>query len=162
MILVPSDEDGLRRALAAVHRRYAAHVHARLKQTGHFRQGRFGCVAMDEAHFGAALRYVALNPVQARLTARAIDWRWSSIHALLGREDDGLTDVAPVIERYPDFAGFVAAGEDEELSHRLRKAETIGRPIGDPAFMERLEGLSGRSLKPARRGPKGGKSALSP
>jgi putative transposase len=38
-------------------------------------QGRFGAVAMDEQHLAAALRYVALNPVRARLVARAQDWR---------------------------------------------------------------------------------------
>lgn len=75
LIVVPQDEDGIRRALAPVHRRYAGHVHSRLKRTGHFWQGRFGCVAMDEAHLGAALHYVALNPVRARLVDRATDWR---------------------------------------------------------------------------------------
>src|SRR5271155_2806844 len=83
LILVPSDEDGLRRALAGVHRRYAGHIHARLKRTGHFWQGRFGCVAMDEDHLAAALCYVALNPVRARLADRATDWPWSSLHAHL-------------------------------------------------------------------------------
>ena len=38
LILAPSDSDGLRRALAQVHRRYAGHIHARLKRTGHFWQ----------------------------------------------------------------------------------------------------------------------------
>ena len=71
LILVPSDADGLRRTLSAVHRRYAGHIHARMKRTGHFWQGRFGCVAMDEAHLGAAVRYVTLNPVRARLVERA-------------------------------------------------------------------------------------------
>ena len=56
LILVPRDTDGIRRALAPVHRRYAGHVHARLKRTGHFWQGRFGCVAMDEEHLCAAVR----------------------------------------------------------------------------------------------------------
>src|SRR6202522_4305331 len=58
LILVPSDADGIRRALSKVHRAYAGHIHARLKRTGHFWQGRFGCVVMDEAHLAAALRYV--------------------------------------------------------------------------------------------------------
>ena len=49
LILTPSDEDGLRAALARTHRRYAGHIHAREKRSGHFWQGRFGCVAMDEA-----------------------------------------------------------------------------------------------------------------
>jgi len=42
LVLVPEDADGLRRALAQVHRRYAGHVHARERRTGHFRRGRFG------------------------------------------------------------------------------------------------------------------------
>lgn len=153
LILVPQDADGLRRALAPVHRRYAGHVHARLKRTGHFWQGRFGCVAMDEAHLGAALRYVALNPVRARLVARAAEWPWSSVHAQLGR-DDGVTATAPVATRYPDFAALLAAGEDEGMSRRLRRAETIGRPVGSDAFVEALERESGRSLAPGRRGPR--------
>ena len=163
LILVPPDPDALRRCLSSVHRRYAGHIHAREKRTGHFWQGRFGCVAMDEAHLGAALRYVAMNPVRARLFDRAIDWRWSSVHALL-RPDvgDGLTTTAPVLSRYPDIAGLIAAGEDEALSRTLRRAETIGRPLGTADFLARLEAEAGRDLKPAKRGPKVGISALSP
>jgi putative transposase len=77
---------------------------------------------MDEEHLGAALRYVALNPVRARLVERATDWPWSSVYAQLGSED-GMTATAPVRERYPDFAALIASGEDEELSVRLRRAE---------------------------------------
>ena len=62
LILVPADEDGPRRALARTHRRYAGHIHAREKRTGHFWQGRFGCVAMDDDHMVAALVYVAMSP----------------------------------------------------------------------------------------------------
>lgn len=160
LILVPGDGDALRRALAAVHRRYAGYVHARLKRTGHFWQGRFGCVAMDEGHLGAALRYVALNPVRARLVERAVDWPWSSIHAHLGR-DDGVTTRAPVLGRYPDFSALIASGEDEEMSKRLRRAETIGRPIGDNDFLDRLERTTSRALKPKKRGRRPN-SALSP
>ena len=84
---------------------------------------------MDETHLGAALRYVALNPVRARLVDRATDWRWSSVHAELGA-DDGLTATAPVRAGYPDFAALIAAGENAELSQRLRQAESVGRPLG--------------------------------
>ena len=154
LILVPGDADGLRRALSVVHRRYAGHVHARLKRTGHFWQGRFGCVAMDEAHLGVALRYVALNPVRAGLVTRATDWGWSSVVAQLGLGDDGVTCTEPVRERYPDFAALLAAGEEEEMVMRLRKAERIGRPIGASSFLERLERHSGRSLQRGRPGPK--------
>lgn len=155
LILVPGDADAIRRALAMVHRRYAGHIHAREKRSGHFWQGRFGCVAMDGAHLGAAVRYIALNPVRAGLVERAVDWRWSSVHAHLGRSDwDGVTHAAWVRELYPDFAVVLAAGEDLELSMRLRKAESIGRPLGDARFLDRLEAASGRTFRPGRRGRK--------
>ena len=75
LILTPSDEHGLRRALAATHRRYAGLIHAREERTGHIWQGRFGCVAMDEAHLAASIVYVALNPVRAKLVEHAEKWR---------------------------------------------------------------------------------------
>jgi putative transposase len=74
LILVPSDPDGLRRALSRVHRGYAGIIQARRKRTGDFWQGRFGAVAMDEGHFVAALRYVILNPVRARLVVHRSDF----------------------------------------------------------------------------------------
>jgi putative transposase len=40
LISVPSDPDGLRRALARVHRIYAGAIQARRKRMGHFGQGR--------------------------------------------------------------------------------------------------------------------------
>lgn len=35
--------------------------------TGHLFQGRFGSVAMDETHLLAAFRFVAMNPVKAKM-----------------------------------------------------------------------------------------------
>ena len=154
LILAPSDEDGLRRALARAHRAYAGRVHARRRRTGHFWQGRFGAVAMDEEHLIAAYRYVALNPVRARLVKRAEDWRWSSARALLGLEDDGLTDVAPARSRIARFADLLEGDGDAEATQRLRKGESVGRPVGSEAFLAGLEERVGRRLRPLPRGPK--------
>jgi len=164
LVLGPQDEDGLRRCLSSVHRRYAGHIHARLKRTGHFWQGRFGCVAMDEAHLGAAVRYLALNPVRARLVDRAEVWPWSSVHVHLGHMlEDGITAPEPVLSRFANFAEMLAAGEDTEMLARLRKAETIGRPIGSESFLRALESKAARTLLPRKRGPRPKEfSALSP
>ena len=154
LILCPGDEDGLRRALARAHRRYAGLIHARRRRTGHFWQGRYGAVAMDEDHLAAAYRYVTLNPVRARLVERAEDWRWSSAGALLGLGDDRLTDVGPARQRFARFADLVEGAENREATARLRKGETIGRPVGGPDFIADLEARSGRGLAPLKRGPK--------
>src|SRR5665213_1448235 len=154
LILVPSDPDGLRRALARVHRVYAGTIQARRRRSGHFWQGRFGAVAMDEEHLAAALRYVSLNPVRARLVERAQDWRWSSTRAHLRRKDDGLTELAPIRDRFPDFADLLGSSPEADLFTPLRAAESIGRPLGDNGFLSRIERLTKRTLKPAKRGPK--------
>src|SRR6185503_15888225 len=120
LILVPSDADGLRRALARVHRIYAGTIQARRRRTGHFWQGRFGAVAMDEQHLAAALRYVSLNPVRARLVQRAQDWRWSSARAHLRGKDDGVTALKPIRDRFPDFADLLASEGQTDLFASVR------------------------------------------
>jgi putative transposase len=155
LIVVPEHVDALRAALSKVHRAYAGRIHARMQRTGHFWQGRFGCVAMDEPHLLAALRYVALNPVRARLVGQAQDWRWSSVHALLDPiKGDGITETGPVLERVPEFAALLELGEDTDLSNALRSAETIGRPLGNSDFLDHVEAILGRNPKPFKRGPK--------
>jgi len=155
LILVPSDTDGLWRTLGDLHRRYTGYVNARLRTTGHLWQGRYGSVAMDEAHFVNAVRYVALNPVRAKLVDRAEDWRWSSTRALLAGEDDDVVTVAPVLERVGAFASFLRAPFDEALDFAvLRKSETVGRPIGSAAWIAEMEARTGMTLAPQKRGPK--------
>ena len=155
LILVPQDPDGLRRALSRVHRTYAGAIHARQKRSGHFWQGRFGAVAMDEAHLAAAVRYVLLNPVRAGLVGGAQDWPWSSVHAHLAGSNDGVTTLAPLNTLIPGLAGLLDAGVDDGEAHdRLRRAETIGRPLGSPEFLKKVEVMLGRQVVARKRGPK--------
>lgn len=119
-------------------------------------QGRYGSVAMDEPHFVTALRYVAFNPVRARLVDRAEDWRWASTAALIAGEDDGLVTVAPTLERVGDFAAFLGQELDDAPGYAaLRKAEGAGRPVGSADWLAELERLSGKALMAGKRGPKG-------
>lgn len=108
---------------------------ARRKRNGHFWQGRFGSVAMGQQHLAAALHYVSLNPVRARLVKRAQDWRWSSTREHLRGKDDGLTKLEPVRDSFPDFAGLLATEPEADLFDALRSAESIGRPLGDNRFL---------------------------
>jgi putative transposase len=154
LILVPESPDGLARALGEAHRRYTGFINARARQTGHLFQARFASAVMDEAHLMAAFLYVAMNPVRAGLKARAEDWPWSSTATWLGRDDDGITDRAPLLERIPDIAAALSRAEEDRRHDALRRAELSGRPAGDRAFLARLEALTGRPLLPRKRGPK--------
>jgi REP-associated tyrosine transposase len=137
------------------HRRYSGAINARLRVTGHLFQSRYGSAVMDEDHLMAAARYVALNPVRARLVARAAAWRWSSVGAHLAARDDALVRVAPLLERCSGrFADLIEEAAPTEAMAALRAAETIGRPLGSPAFLARLAALTGRDPRPRKRGPK--------
>ena len=117
-------------------------------------QGRFGSVVMDQAHLFYAVRYVSLNPVRAKLVLKAQDWRWSRVAAHLSGKDDKLVKVAPILERFGDFAALLGSPEDETALKRLRQSETTGRPLGGERWIEQLEKLTGNALKPQKRGPK--------
>jgi putative transposase len=154
LVLVPRTTDGLGRALGETHRQYTGFINARSRWTGHLFQGRFSSVALDEAHLVAAARYVALNPVRARLVARAEDWRWSSVRAHLDGRDDGLVRVAPLIERLGRFARLIEDEADLAAFAALRDAEGIGRPLGSAEFVAEIERRTGRGLtrqKPGRK-----------
>lgn len=155
IVLVPQDADGLRRTFGDLHRRYTGYINARMRTTGHLWQGRFSSVAMDEAHLVAAFRYIALNPVRARLVRRATDWRWSSTRALCDGVDDGVVAAAPALDRVGDFTAFLDEAFDEAFTYAaIRKAESIGRPVGSPEWLEDMETRTGLPLTPKKRGPK--------
>ena len=155
MIIVPSDEDGLRRTFANAHRRYTGYINARMRVTGHLWQGRFGSVVMDEERLAHAVQYVSMNPVRAGLVERAEEWRWSSVASHLSGQDNELVKVGPVLDRYGDFATFLAQEEvASEVFKRLRQSETTGRPLGSADWIDKLTAMTGRELKAKKRGPK--------
>jgi len=64
----------------------------------------------------------------------------------LGRDGQGTPAGGGALWR--DESGQGAAGR------RLRAAETIGRPLGSPAFFDRLAALPGREPRPGKRSRK--------
>jgi putative transposase len=153
LILTPRDETGLGLAVGEAHRRYTNFVNARGRWTGHLFQARFASVVMDETHLIAAARYVAMNPVRARLAARPEDWRWSSALAHLAGADDGLVVTRPLLKRIGDFAAFLTEAEDAPAAAALKAAETTGRPLGAEDFIQGLERILRRRLARGRPGP---------
>ena len=155
LILTPSTPDALSRAVGEAHRRFTGFVNARARETGHLFQGRFGCVAMDEAHCLNALRYLAFNPVRAHLSATPGEWPWSSVRAHLAGRDDALVTVRPVLDLVPRFADLLSLSLSEQ--RELEAFESLGangRPLGDAQFIALAEHKLGRSLRRKKPGPR--------
>jgi putative transposase len=154
LILVPKEADGLRAALGEAHRRYTRHINSREDWRGYLWQGRFASFPMDEPYLLACARYVELNPVRARLAARARDWRWSSARAHLAGRDDGLVTVKPLLALAGDWAEFLDRGLSATDHAAIRAGERTGRPLGAARFVARLERRLGRPLARRKPGPK--------
>lgn len=154
LILVPSQADGLRAALAETHRRYTRRVNLREDSRGCLWRGRFASFPMDETYLRACARYVELNPVRARLVKRPASWKWSSAAAHLAGRDDGLVKVRPLLDRFGNWSAFLAGGLDAAEHAAIQGAERTGRPLGSPAFLAGLERRLGRALARRKPGPK--------
>lgn len=154
LLLVPPEPDALRAALGEAHRRYSRMVNFRQGWRGFLWQGRFASCPMDETHTLAAARYIEMNPVRAGLVLRPEDWMWSSARAHLGQGGDGVTDIAGLAALVGDWRQFLADGLADDMLETIRKGERTGRPLGDAAFVRRLEASTGRSLAPRKPGPK--------
>ncbi|HDZ43994.1 MAG TPA: transposase [Phycisphaerae bacterium] len=165
LVAVPETADGLRRGIGEAHRRYSRRVNVREGWVGHLWQGRFASCVMDEAHLLAAVRYVEMNPVRARLHRKPWRYKWSSAAAHVAGRDDALVQVAPMLEmvadRMADLPGrqagwkaYLALETPPETVARLRLHEGTGRPLGDGDFVHRMEKLLGRQLTPNKPGPK--------
>jgi putative transposase len=154
LIVVPENEDALRRALGEAHRRYTRRINFREGWRGHLWQGRFASFAMDERYLLRAARYVELNPVWAKLCRAPWRWRWSSAAAHVAGRDDGLVRAAPLLKRVKDWREFLTEALAADEAELLRRHERTGRPLGKPAFLDRVEETLGRIVRPAKRGRK--------
>jgi len=157
LVAVPDAEEALKAAIGEAHRRYTRRVNFREGWRGHLWQGRFASYPMDEAYLLAAARYIELNPVKAQLVENPGDYAWSSAKAHLKQKakgQDKLLKVDPLLELVNDWHAFLAETETEETLKALRRHERTGRPLGDDAFLSKLENDTGRTLRPQRAGRK--------
>jgi REP element-mobilizing transposase RayT len=128
----PTLGQGMRR-LGTVH----AQVFNRRRATcGHVFQERYGRVPVrTDAQFAQLLRYVAFNPVAARLCRDPMTWRWSSHRLLLASGEAAATSRARVEELLEPWGGSpgaryaqLFATGDESLFHLADPNADLHRP----------------------------------
>ncbi|GGY81173.1 transposase [Pseudoduganella plicata] len=132
-LLIETREPNLSQAMHYLNGSYARRYNQRHGQAGHLIQGRYHAVLVEQdEQLLEVARYIALNPVRARLVAAPADWRWSShrYYCALDVVPDWLTrDV--VLEMFAStqehgtshYDGFIRAGigaADPLRHHRER------------------------------------------
>ena len=105
---------------------YARAYQRKLKTTGHLFERRYHARVVDaESYLLRVLRYIHLNPVEARLAESADLYRWSSHHAYAGRRVEPWLDT--------DFAlGMLSANLRDAIAAYLRFMECCEPDAGYP------------------------------
>jgi putative transposase len=106
--LFETPEADLALGMHLINGQYAKTFNRRHGAQGHLLQSRYRSVLVQtEEHFLTEHRYIALNPVKARLVRRPEDWPWSSYGVIFGR-----TACPPFFDPAAALLGFDDDGGD--------------------------------------------------
>lgn len=166
LLLTPSRLGATGRMMQQLGRRYVGLFNARHGRTGTLWEGRYrSCLVESERHLLLCARYIDLNPVRARLTDNACDYRWSSCAALCGlRHDALLTPHAAQVAtgsteaaRALAYRALLAEGVPEEELQAIRLYLQQQRAWGRDDFRAMVQATTQRfaSPRPAHRPPAG-------
>jgi putative transposase len=87
-LLLETPSADLSAGMQEINGRYGAWFNRLHGCVGHVFQGRFKAIAVEsDGHLLHLTRYIALNPVRARLCLAPADWRWSSFSQIAGACD---------------------------------------------------------------------------
>ena len=98
-------------------------------------------------------RYIERNPLKADLAATAELYCWPSAKAHITGTNDPLLSATPWLcpKGRSAYAEFVR-GEDEEADNAIRRTTRTGRPYGTDQFIDQLEFLLNKQLRPGKPG----------
>ena len=156
LVCVPAKADSMARALGRTHADFARHFNIERQSCGHMWQARFYSCPLDSEHLWRAMAYVERNPVRANMSSDAWSYPWSSAAAHCeAAMTDRLIELGPWLEVYGAERWREVLGSsvgEEALAERIRTATRCGWPLGSEPFVERLESVAGRRLRPLPSG----------
>lgn len=144
--------EGLGKCLHGATFLYAQYFNQKYKRSGRLWQNRyFSCPVDKDKYLWAVSWYIEINPVRAKMVEKAEDWKWSSARAhITGERSETLLlhDWLDETER-EEYKRFI---ENDRMSAKIRRATTTGRPLGSKSFIEIMEEITGRQLRPKKGG----------
>jgi len=157
LIAIPEKEDSLARAVGEAHRRYTRMINFRNNVRGYLFQGRFSsCPVCTGEYLFAAVRYVARNPVRAKMVKQTWDYPWSSAALHAGVVDhDPLVAQSSLLSGITDWKQFLRT--KSAFRDQLREKSRTGRPFGPESFFTTVEKITGRDARPKLPGRPGKK-----
>jgi putative transposase len=87
-LLIETVESNLSAGMRQLNGVYSQKYNNRHNKVGHVFQGRYTSILVEkESYLLELTRYIVLNPVRAKMVARAAEWPWSSYRAVIGKAE---------------------------------------------------------------------------
>jgi len=144
-----------------VGRRYVRIFNDEHGRTGTLWEGRYKSSLVEtETYLMTCHRYIELNPVRAGLVDDPGSYRWSSHRHYVFGADDPLVAKHPIFDRLGDnpttrcstFRALFRESIATELIERIRVTTNQGWALGSDVFLDQMERISGRPVRPPKRG----------
>jgi REP element-mobilizing transposase RayT len=120
-LLLETPQPNLAYGMQRLHGDYARRFNARYDRTGHLFEGRYGSVRVEtDVQLWMVARYIALNPVDAKVCDRPEEYDWSSHRAVVRGDGPRFLDTGRLLSY------FEALGP---LPHERYQAFVDGRAL---------------------------------
>lgn len=160
LLVTPLEDGAVSRLMHQLAGSYVRYYNTRYGRSGALWEGRFrSCLVQDDEYLLQCYRYIELNPVRAGMVQHPEEYHWSSYHSnARGAPSNLLTPHATYLglgdetvrhQRYRRMFEVHGSGESD---HGIREATRTGLVLGDTAFRDAMERLSGHRLHHARPG----------
>ena len=149
-LVVETPEGNLSKGMRQVNGVFTQYSNRRHGRVGHLFQGRYKAILVDkEAYLLELSRYVALNPVRARMVKAPGLWPWSSYRAIVGTQSAPRWLAVNAV-----LAQFGRNRNHARQRYERYVAEGVGAPspwidlrgqiyLGDERFVERMQARLG-------------------
>ncbi len=161
LLCTPRQEGGISQMMQSLGRRYVQYFNFEYRRSGTLWEGRFkSCLVQAERYLLEVYRYIELNPVHAGMVKDPAEYRWSSyqvnalgkVSGLCTPHQEYLSLGSDASSRQKNYRELFKHHVDGELLEEIRENTFKGMAIGNDRFKEELEALTGRRLKPKKRG----------
>ncbi|MBY4898332.1 transposase [Cupriavidus sp. AU9028] len=161
LLVTPKQPDSLSLTMQAIGRRYGRYFNRKAGRTGTLWEGRFRSAVIDaDTWLLPAMLYVEGNAVRDAEVNTPDRDPWSTHRHHCGLESSPVVSDHSVywalgntpFERQSRYQSLAAEGLSQRTLATLREHAHSGWPLGDEAFLIRLERLAERRVKPLPKG----------
>ena len=161
LLATPASEESIPKMIQGLGRGYVQRINKQYNRTGTLWQGRYkACLVQDDLYLLTCQRYIELNPVRAGMVCGPARYPHSSYRHNALDGSDSLVTPHPV---YQDLGNSEADRRliyrrmfesvlDQDLLDVVRDSTNACRVLGDDAFVDQIEAVLDRRVRPGKPG----------